>query len=90
MLTLKDCMDFGHLTSDQIDALTAHEHRPAMVVAEWAEGLMESQDGCREIVRILIDEIAHSYTHGDAAQIARFEGALRDFLAEYRGHPPGH
>ncbi|MGB0696841.1 MAG: hypothetical protein ACPGOY_14410 [Rhodospirillaceae bacterium] len=54
MLGMDDCIGFSGLDAEQIDQLSAKLHRPAVIIAEWAETISELPGG-----EELIEEILH-------------------------------
>ncbi len=63
MLSLVDCIAFSGLTREQLDAVACHEHLPLVIVAEWAENTMETEEGCALVEAILVEEVSAAGTH---------------------------
>jgi hypothetical protein len=83
MLTLDDCIAFSGLTAEQIDSIARHEHLPPIIVAEWAEGAVETRDGCRLVTAILAEEAEIAASHHLSCA-----GDCRRALKEFRqAHP---
>ncbi len=83
MLTLQDCIGFCGLTPDQLEAV-AHHHRMAPVVAaEWAEMMLDRDDGVRVVEAALIEEVAAACAHGDTRCADRYRQALTQFRRDY-------
>ncbi len=83
MLSLEDCIAFSGLTREQLDAVACHEHLPLIVVAEWAETILEQEDGCIVVEAILAAEVrAAGIHHPDHRD--QWRRALADFR---RTHP---
>ncbi|MGE5506677.1 MAG: hypothetical protein ACM31L_19805 [Actinomycetota bacterium] len=63
MLTLDDCIAFSGLTAEQIDSISRHEHLPPIIIAEWAEGALQTLDGCALVTAILAEEAEIALDH---------------------------
>jgi hypothetical protein len=63
MLSLEDCIAFSGLTAEQLDAVACHEHLPLIVVAEWAETVLDAEDGCLRVAAILAEEVEAAKVH---------------------------
>lgn len=63
MLSLEDCIAFSGLTAEQLEAVACHEHLPLIIVAEWAEAVLEAEDGCTRVAAILAEEVAAAALH---------------------------
>lgn len=82
MLSLEDCIAFSGLTADQLDAVACHEHLPLIIVAEWAETVLDAADGCTRVAAILVEEVeAAPRHHKDRA--ADWAEALAQFRREH-------
>jgi hypothetical protein len=84
MLTLQDCIAFSGLTPDQLDAVACHQHLPAVIAAEWAESVLESEGGIRLVEAVLVEEVACACAQGDRTCAERFRRGLEEFI---RDHP---
>lgn len=83
MLSLEDCIAFSGLTREQLDAVACHEHLPLILVAEWAENVLEAEDGCARVAAILAEEVdVASIHHKDCVQ--SWKHGLEEFR---RDHP---
>jgi len=82
MLSLVDCIAFSGLTREQLDAVACHEHLPLIVVAEWAETILERDEGCAKVEAILAEEVeAASIHHQDRA--AEWAHGLEEFRRDH-------
>lgn len=63
MLSLVDCIAFSGLTPEQVDAVACFKHVPPIIAAEWAEGALESPQGCHEVEAMLTVEAALAHAH---------------------------
>ncbi len=63
MLSLEDCIAFSGLTAEQLDAVACHEHLPLIIVAEWAETVLEAEEGCIKVAAILAEEVEAAAIH---------------------------
>jgi hypothetical protein len=79
MLSLDDCIAFCGLTREQLDAVACHQHLPLIVVAEWAETVMDQEDGALVVEAILVEEVDAAPMHHPAHRDAWGRG-----LAEFR------
>lgn len=85
MLSLEDCIAFSGLTAEQLDAVACHEHLPLIIVAEWAETVLEAEEGCAKVAAILTEEVeAAAIHHKDRA--GDWAHGLEQFLREHPGH----
>jgi hypothetical protein len=82
MLTLEDCVAFGALSSDEVNALAAHEHLPDIVACELGAYLMNIPGGANLIAEDLrADLLSARLNHRpDAAN------HLRKVLASFERH----
>lgn len=82
MLSLEDCIAFSGLTSEQVDAIACHEHLPLILVAEWAETVLEAEGGCARVAAILAEEVeAAAIHHQDRRD--QWKRALEQFCREH-------
>lgn len=85
MLSLEDCIAFSGLTAEQLDAVACHEHLPLIIVAEWAETVLEAEEGCIKVAAILAEEVeAAAIHHKD--RLGDWAHGLEQFLREHPGH----
>ena len=83
MLSLEDCIAFSGLTSEQLDAVACHEHLPLILVAEWAETVLEAEDGCARVAAILAEEVDIAPLHYKD-RVESWKHGLEEFR---RDHP---
>lgn len=86
MLTLQDCIAFSGLTPDQLEAVACHQHLPMIVAAEWAESVLETEEGVRLIEAVLCEEEHIARIHGDRACAARYRRGLESFRRDHPAH----
>lgn len=82
MLSLEDCIAFSGLTAEQLDAVACHEHLPLIIVAEWAEAVLEAEDGCTRVAAILAEEVATAAIHHQDRRAAWAQG-LEEFRRDH-------
>ncbi|MBI3447036.1 MAG: hypothetical protein HY055_17130 [Magnetospirillum sp.] len=83
MLSLEDCIAFSGLTPEQVDAVACHEHLPLILVAEWAEAVLEAEGGCARVAAILAEEVEVApFHHKD--RVESWKHGLEEFR---RDHP---
>lgn len=83
MLTLQDCIAFSGLTPDQLDAIARHQHLPAVIAAEWAETVLESEDGVRLVEAVLLEEVACARAAGKRDLAERLRRGLDEFQHDH-------
>jgi hypothetical protein len=83
MISLQDCIEYLRLTDEELDAIAAHEHVPAIIAAELAAYLAESNDGERMIKRMIIDDIVHAEKTGNHARVENLTLTLKHFIATH-------
>jgi hypothetical protein len=84
MLSLVDCIAFSGLTPDQVDAVACFKHIPPIIAAEWAEAVLDTPRGCREVEAALAAEVSLAHDH----HLSR-ERVWTEALAEFRAAHPG-
>lgn len=83
MLTLQDCLGICQLSEEEIEAIAEHEHIPDIVAIEIAEYLVQPPDGPPQIKRIIVDDIEHAESRGDAEKADRLRLVLKHFIATH-------
>jgi len=83
MISLRDCIEYLHLTPDELDAIAEHEHVQPIVAAELAAYLVESPSGERMIKRMILDDLLHAERLGDDARVAHLTDVLKHFIATH-------
>lgn len=63
MLTLRDCLDFYGLTSDQLEGVGDNEKMARVVAAEWANLMLRVGEGGSIIREALENEIEEAQAH---------------------------
>jgi hypothetical protein len=82
MLSLEDCIAFSGLTAEQLDAVACHEHLPLIVVAEWAENVLDAEDGCARVAAILTEEVEAAFIH-HRDRLGDWARGLEQFLRDH-------
>ena len=85
MISLRDCIEYLHLTPDEVDAIAEHEHVAPIVATELASYLVESPHGERMIKRMIIDDIMHASGSGDDQRVQHLTDVLKHFVATHPG-----
>ncbi len=83
MISLRDCIEYLHLTPEEIDAIAEHEHVAPIVAAEMAAYLVEDADGERHIQRMILDDIMHAAAAGDTTRVEHLTAVLKHFVATH-------
>ena len=76
MLTLRECLDFCELGDDEIVAIAEHEGVTEIVAAEIGSTLLETDEGVRQIKRILGEAIEKAKAQEHPRKARRLERAL--------------
>jgi hypothetical protein len=82
MLSLEDCIAFSGLTRDQLDAVACFKHLPEIVAAEWAETALDAPRGCREVERMLEQEVTLACAHHRDC-VDRWRRGLEEFRHDH-------
>jgi len=83
MISLRDCIEYLHLTPDELDAIAEHEHVPPIVAAELASYLVDDPKGERHLKRMILDDLMHAADHGDEAKVEHLTQVLKHFIATH-------
>lgn len=83
MISLRDCMEYLHLTNEEIDAIAEHEHVPPIIAAELGAYLTANEDGERMLKRMILDDIMHAADHGDVNRVEQLTQVLKHFIATH-------
>jgi hypothetical protein len=83
MICLRDCIEYLHLTEDEIDAIAEHEHVPPIIAAELASYLCENESGERMIKRMILDDIAAAASRGDSGEVEKLTLVMKHFIATH-------
>jgi len=83
MISLRDCIEYLHLTPEEIDAIAEHAHVAPIVAAEMAAYLVENADGERHIQRMILDDIMHAAAAGDSGRVEQLTAVLKHFVATH-------
>lgn len=84
MLTYEDCVALSDLTPEEIDAISEHEHIPAVVAAELGNYLLHTEDGIPVLKSMILDDIAAARACGNWQHALELRLVLRHFV---RTHP---
>lgn len=79
MLSVQDCIAFGQLNTDQIDAICCHQGLSPILAAEWAETILDQPNGAIVIDAVLAAAVVHAKSSGRHQCAARFEAGLIAF-----------
>lgn len=83
MLTINDCIAFSGLTPEQLEAVADHQRLPTVLAAEWAETVLERQEGWQLVEAVLLEEAALACCRGDPACADRYRQGLEEFRRHY-------
>ena len=83
MLTLRDCLDYCDLLPEEVDLLAEHEHLPAIVAAELACSLTQSDDGVVRLSAVLHDSLYRAEHSGDPGRVSRIRAVVAHFDATH-------
>ncbi|MEX2481616.1 MAG: hypothetical protein WD928_12240 [Gammaproteobacteria bacterium] len=83
MISLRDCMEYLHLSPDEVDTIAEHEHVPSIIAAEMANYLVDDATGERRLKRMILDDIAHAADHGNVARVEHLTQVLKHFIATH-------
>ncbi|WP_210396106.1 hypothetical protein [Motiliproteus sediminis] len=79
MLTFEDCLDYCELTLDEIDAVAAHEHSCRLQALALAGSLVQSDQGRKQLLRILGETLLEARVHNDLARERQLEQVIAAF-----------
>jgi len=80
MLTYDDCLAMCDLTEDEVRAIAAHRHIPALVAMEYGNWLCECPDGVPRLRSMIQDDLEDAVRRGDAVAAAKLRLVLRRFV----------
>lgn len=80
MLTYDDCLGLCDCTEGEIKAIARHERLTGLAAIEYAEYLLNTDDGEQRICDILVDEIRHAEANQDPKAMAELLGVLDHYL----------
>lgn len=83
MLTMRECMEFGELSEEEIHAIAEHEHVPEIVAAELGHCLLQSDVGTWLIKRYIRDDLRVAEAAGQTAKAKRLRVVLERFSAAH-------
>ena len=83
MISLRDCMEYLHLTPEEVEAIAEHEHVPPIIAAELAAYLIDDGAGERRLKRMILDDILHAADRGDVLRVEQLTTVLKHFIATH-------
>jgi hypothetical protein len=83
MLCLEDCLDFSELDSEEIEAISEHEHIPMICAAELGCELLKTPDGVRQLHTMLLEDFQKALDHGCAERAGRWACAYQHLQATH-------
>jgi hypothetical protein len=87
MLTYEDCLGFCDLTEEEIEAISEHEHIPAIVALELGQYLVQSEDGVRKIKRMILDDIEAAKRENKLDRYLVLRATLKHFVDTHPENP---
>lgn len=87
MLTYQDCVGLCELTEDEIRAIAEHEHLPEVVALELGQYLVQSEDGQRQIRRMILDDIEAAEAAGHSEDVLRLKATMQHFIDTHPDNP---
>lgn len=85
MLTIEDCIALSELTEQEILAIAAHEHIPAMAATELGHYLVQTPGGEFRISAMIRDDLDEAHRAGDYRRAALLRLCLRHYLDHHQG-----
>lgn len=86
MLTYEDCVALSELTPEEIEAISEHEHIPAIVAAELGNYLLHTQEGIPVLKSMILDDIAAARACGNWQHALALRLVLRHFVQTHPQH----
>lgn len=83
MLTYKDCADFSDLTDEEIHSVEDSEHLPAIAACARAQGLATTPQGCRLLLKYLLDRLEHMEARNDVQHVTDLHRNLEQFAHKH-------
>lgn len=87
MLTYQDCIGLCELTEDEIRAIAEHEHLPELVALELGQYLVQSEDGQRQIRRMILEDIEKAEAAGHTEDVLRLKATMQHFIDTHPENP---
>lgn len=87
MLKYEDCVALSDLTPEEIEAISEHEHIPAIVAAELGNYLLHTQDGVPVLKRMILDDIRAARACVNRQHALELRLVLRHFVQTHPDHP---
>jgi hypothetical protein len=76
------------LTQAEVDAISEHEHLPAIIALELGNYLVHTAKGQPRIRKMIVDDIEAAEARGDAARSAELKLVLKNFCERYPAASP--
>lgn len=86
MLSYEDCIGLCELTEEEVAAIAAHEHIPAIVAAELGNYLLHSPDGIPLLKKMIRDDIEEARARKDWLASGKLMLVLRHFIETHPEH----
>jgi len=83
MLCLEDCLDFSDLDTEEVEAISAHEHIPLICAAEMGCELLKTPEGLRQLHTMVLDDIEQALEHGQSARADLWTHAYQHLQATH-------
>jgi hypothetical protein len=87
MLSYEDCVALCELTEEEVAAIAAHEHIPAIVAAELGNYLVRSPEGVPMLKRMILDDIEEARAAADWVAAAKLRLVLCHFVKTHPDNP---
>lgn len=85
MLTFKDCIDVTDLTPDEVDAIIAHEHLPALAALAKGASFLEHPWGEPALRQIALDNLVRCRTAERQRRLPKAEAVYLDVCVHHPG-----
>jgi len=83
MLSYEDCVGMCELSEEEIQAISQHEHIPAIVAAALGYYLCHNEDGVPMIKAMIVDDIAMAEKSGKPEEVLKLKAVLRHFVTTH-------
>ena len=84
MLTYNDIVDTTDLTEEEIAAIAESRHLPMAMACIEAYGLCETPEGCRTVIKEIMEDIANAEAHNNHKKLVDLHKALEHFTATHQ------
>lgn len=79
MITLKDCLDYSHLSETEINAIAVHDHEPTILSVAHGECLITSETGKEIIKQYILDNISYAQVVGNPYHVQALKVIYENF-----------